>query len=120
MLNFPTKILNTIKRYLLREQEEVEKNLKEVEEGDPVTAPSLAEPSEPGTDSWMAESHISSQAILGTLKNTASNIKKALFKIKDGTYGRCERCSKRIETRRLLAMPTATHCLSCSKKISKT
>ena len=32
---------------------------------------------------------------------------------------KCEKCGKRIEIGRLLAMPIAQYCLSCSKKSSK-
>lgn len=119
MLGFPIRTLNTIKKYLLRQQREVEKNLKEVEKDDPATAPALAEASEPGTDSWIAQSHISALALLSTLRKTAGSIKKALSKIKNGSYGKCERCGKRIETSRLLVMPTTPYCVSCSQKLAK-
>ena len=119
MLNFPTKTLDYFKRYLLRQQKVVEKNLKEVEEDDPVKAPALAESSEPGTDSYIAEMHSKAVVLELKLKNAKTSIKEALLKIKNGTYGKCEKCKKQIEIGRLLAMPTAQYCLSCSKKISK-
>ena len=111
--------IDTIKKYLQRQQKQVEQNLKSVKEDDPATAPSLAESSEPGTDSWIAEYHTSAVALGVSLKNSANNMAKALAKIKAGTYGKCEKCAKSIETGRLLAMPTASQCLSCSKKGSK-
>lgn len=119
MLNLPRNSLNLIKKYLLRQQRQVEENLKEVEKDDPATTPSLAETSEPGTDSWMAEAHTRTVALREQLKKLAGSIGAALGRIKNGTYGTCLRCKKRIETSRLLAMPTAEYCLSCSKKISK-
>lgn len=115
MSNLPQKTIETIKKYLLRQQQEVESNLKAVEETDPAKEV-LPESTEPGTDSWIAEEHSSSLAIGTSLKTTASNVKKALAKIKAGTYGKCENCNKPIETGRLLAMPTALLCLSCSQK----
>ena len=117
MLNFPTKTLELIKKYLLRQQREVDKNLKEVEEDDPVKAPSLAESSEPGTDSYIADTHSKAVVLELKLKNAKTSIKEALLKIKKGTYGKCEKCKKQIEIGRLLAMPTAQYCLTCSKKI---
>ena len=42
MLNFPTKTINYIKDLLQRQQRDVEKNLKEVSEDDPVKADSSA------------------------------------------------------------------------------
>lgn len=119
MLDFPIKQINSIKRYLLKTQREVEKNLKEVEKDDPVKDGSLAETSEPGTDSYIADTHTKTLVLESELKKTSSGIKKALTKIKNGAYGKCEKCGKQIEIKRLLAMPTAQYCLSCSKKASK-
>lgn len=119
MLNFPTKTLNLIKKYLLREKREVDKNLKEVEEDDPAKSPSLAESSEPGTDSYIADTHTKDVVLENQLKKVSNSIKNALLKIRKGTYGKCEKCGKQIELGRLLAMPTAQYCLSCSKKLAK-
>ncbi len=116
MLNFPTKTINYIKDLLQKQQKDVEKNLKEVEEDDPVKDDTLAESSEPGTDSYIAETHTKIVALEDQLKKTNSSIKAALSKIGKGTYGKCEKCKKQIEVGRLLAMPIAAYCLSCSKK----
>lgn len=119
MLNLPRNSLNLIKKYLLRQQRQVEKNLEEVEKDDPATTPALAETSEPGTDSWVAEAHTRTIALKEQLKALGGSIGAALVRIKNGTYGVCLRCKKRIETSRLLAMPTAQYCLSCSKKVTR-
>lgn len=119
MLNFPTKTLNLLKKYLLREQKEVDKRLKEVEEDDPALSPALAESSEPGTDSYIADIHTKTLVLGNQLKKTSNSIKNALLKIRKGTYGKCEKCGKQIELGRLLAMPIAQYCLSCSKKLLK-
>lgn len=119
MLNFPKKTLQFLKKYLLRQQKEVDKNLKEVTEDDPVISPSLAESSEPGTDSYIADTHAKTLVLGNQLKMAKTGIKTALFKIKKGTYGKCENCKKYIEIGRLLAMPTAQYCVFCSQKTSK-
>ncbi len=119
MLNFPKESLSTIKRYLLRQKKEVEKNLKEVEEDDPAKSPALAETSEPGTDSYIADTHNRKLVLLQQLKNISSSIKNALLKIKNGSYGKCEKCKTQIDIGRLLAMPTAQHCVSCSNNSKK-
>ncbi len=119
MLGFPTRTINYIKNNLLREQKQVEKSLKEVKKDDPVNGDGLAESSEPGTDSYIADSHTKTLVLEEQLKKTNSSIKAALIKISKGTYGKCEKCGKQIELGRLLAMPTAMLCLSCSKKTSR-
>lgn len=87
MLNLPRKTLSAIKKYLTRQKRQVEKNLKEVESDDPATTPALSESSEPGTDSWVAEAHTRTLALKAQLKSLAANIKAALFRIRQGTYG---------------------------------
>lgn len=116
MLGFPTKTINYIKNNLLKQQKQVEKDLKEIEEEDPAKAVVVAESSEPGTDSYIAEAHTRIVALGETLKKTNQSIQVALQKIGKGTYGKCEKCGKQIEAGRLLAMPTAEYCLSDSKK----
>ena len=119
MSELTQKTLETIKDNLQKQQKQVAKNLESVSKEDPVTGNDLAESTEPGTDAWLAEEHTSFVAIGTSLKTTASGVAKALNKIAHGTYGKCEECNKYIEVSRLLAMPTATFCLSCSKKSAK-
>lgn len=118
MLDFPTKTINYIKSLLQRQEKEIEKNLKEVEEDDPVKE-EVAESSEPGTDSYIADVHTKTIVLTAQLKKTSSSIKNALVKMRIGTYGKCEKCGKQIEVGRLLAMPIAASCLACSKKVTK-
>ncbi len=119
MLRLPRKNVELIKKYLLRQQKEVEKNLIEVESEDPATTPSLVETSEPGTDSSIADTHGKSLVFEKSLTNVKTSIIAALQKIKNGTYGKCEKCGQQIGIGRLLAMPTASLCLSCSKRVIK-
>ncbi len=119
MLNFPKKTLEFIKSHLRRQQRQVDKNLKDVEEDDPAKSPALAESSEPGTDSYIADTHGKSVVLEQQLKNAKTSITQALLKLKNGAYGKCEKCGKQIELGRLLAMPTAQYCVFCSNQISK-
>lgn len=43
-------------------------------------------------------------------------VDKALGKIKDGTYGKCERCGADIPDERLDIMPETTTCIKCSER----
>src|SRR5207253_1775886 len=62
-----------------RQQKEVEKDLRKIEEDDPAKPTVLAESSEPGTDSYIADTHTRIMALGEQLKRTNQNIKK-LFK----------------------------------------
>lgn len=119
MLGINTKTLNSIKQTLLHQQKKVEENIEEMEKEDPAKDESLAESSEPGTDSYIADTHTKTLALEEQLKKTRTSILVALSKITKGTYGKCEKCGKQIELNRLLAMPTAAFCLNCSQKTSK-
>jgi len=44
------------------------------------------------------------------------DISLALKKIKKSKYGKCERCGKQIDGKRLKIYPEARYCLSCDKK----
>ncbi len=103
------------KNLLLKQQKEVEEEIKSLEKDDPVNSLDMAESSEPGTDSWMADTHGRVVAVKQTLQELLSKIKKSLLAMKSGKYGKCENCGKNIEPERLKAMPTATLCISCSK-----
>jgi DnaK suppressor protein len=53
-------------------------------------------------------------ALVGSLRDTLSDIDDALAKIDAGTYGACELCSEAISDARLEAMPAARQCISCA------
>lgn len=116
MLNLPQKTFEKIKQVLQRQEKEIEKELKSIETDDPVKGDGLAESSEPGTDSWMADVHGRAQVLGQNLQSLLVRTKDALANLRSGKYGKCENCGKQIEPERLEAIPTATLCLLCSKK----
>lgn len=116
MLELPQKTLLKIKKALTRQQKDVDKRIKNLDKENPVLSPGLAESSEPGTDSWLAEVHGRLTTIKNDLVRLSANIRQALAKLKRGTYGKCECCGKAIEAERLKAMPAATMCIACSKQ----
>lgn len=50
-----------------------------------------------------------------SLELKLKDVNSALEKIKNGTYGICEKCGKEIDKERLLACPEAKTCLKCDK-----
>lgn len=116
MLNLPQTTLSKIKKLLLRQKKQVDEEIKSLEKDDPVLAERVAETSEPGTDSFLADVHARLSAVRGGLVGMSKGISDSLVKIKKGSYGKCEKCGKQIEVARLLAMPTARLCISCSAK----
>jgi RNA polymerase-binding protein DksA len=50
-----------------------------------------------------------------TLESSHNDVKKALDRVKEGTYGVCKYCGKDIGEKRLMARPTSTSCIDCKK-----
>ena len=58
--------------------------------------------------------------VLGALEGSAlseiEEIRNALRRIGDGTYGECATCGESINERRLEALPYATQCIKCAEQ----
>jgi RNA polymerase-binding transcription factor DksA len=110
--------MNTVKKIkdlLMHQQKKVEEEIQLLDADDPVNSNDVAESSEPGTDSWVADTHTRTVAVKRGLQDMLIKIKHALKSLSSGKYGKCENCGKKIEDSRLTAMPTASLCISCSK-----
>ena len=73
----------------------------------------------PDTEAEEQYGHARVSAIKDELNRKASQIEKALKRLKAGRYGQCEDCGKMIDTDRLAIFPEATMCVSCEKKREK-
>ncbi|MFA5776274.1 MAG: TraR/DksA family transcriptional regulator [Patescibacteria group bacterium] len=58
------------------------------------------------------------EARLDLIQSARLEIRKALAKVKIGTYGMCESCKKPIYLARLKVFPQATMCFECAKKLN--
>ena len=56
-------------------------------------------------------------AIRTTAERLLAQVHDALERVDDGTYGICESCQKPIDPARLQALPYATLCLRCQKRV---
>ncbi len=50
--------------------------------------------------------------LAGQLQETLDEVARALGRLEDGTYGRCEECGVTIGPARLEAMPAARYCIN--------
>lgn len=69
-----------------------------------------------GTEVFMQEMQ---NSLTNHEKYKLSEIDNALYKIKNNTYGICERCSNNIEKERLDFIPETRYCISCSKEVER-
>jgi DnaK suppressor protein len=58
-------------------------------------------------------------AISDAGRRRLKEIEDALLRIRDGSYGDCEKCNKPIDEARLEAVPHARMCLSCQESTEK-
>jgi DnaK suppressor protein len=52
------------------------------------------------------------RALLGRLQETLADVDRALAKLDDGTYGKCEVCGEDIADARLEALPASRYCIN--------
>jgi DnaK suppressor protein len=52
-----------------------------------------------------------------SLRANLRDVERALAKLDDGTYGRCDRCGNPIGEERLEAIPWALLCIDCKKLV---
>lgn len=55
-------------------------------------------------------------ALQRKLETTLEEVKRALAKLDNGTFGLCEACGVRVDRARLEALPYAKHCLNCQSR----
>jgi RNA polymerase-binding protein DksA len=58
-------------------------------------------------------------ALQRTLEISVVSVDAALQKFENGSYGQCETCGTEIPEKRLIALPEATHCISCQSKLER-
>jgi RNA polymerase-binding transcription factor len=56
------------------------------------------------------------EALVASLRETLEEVQRALDKLDEGTYGRCEGCGREIDPLRLDAKPAARYCIDCASK----
>ncbi len=117
---------NYYKKKLEEELELLEKELKTVGTinpdnkadwetvGDPETNEN-DDHSDPNDNADDQEEFGERQAILRDLEIRFNNVKEALQRIDDDTFGKCDICEKEIEEKRLEANPAATTCIEHTK-----
>jgi DnaK suppressor protein len=109
--------LAEIKKLLLAEREELQRQAAEIEEssfggGQSELSGDLAsfdeEFADAGTATFEREKDLS---LTNNIRDLTEKIDHAMELIDQGTYGLCERCGKPIEKARIKALPYATLCI---------
>jgi len=117
IISFPANVIDPIKNFLTGEKDKLEQKQKQLDKDDPFAHPDRVNDNA-ATDDEAAEQigHAHNSALKNQLDRRLVQIRKALTRIKIGQYGICEKCGRMIDTDRLMLMPEATKCASCTKK----
>ncbi len=116
-IKFPANLLKAIGRFLYQEEQKVLKKLQSLKKEDPFSNSSrLNDNASPSAEAEEQFGHMKNQAIQKELKRKLIQVRKALSRVKIGSYGNCEVCGKMINTDRLIVYPETTICISCLKK----
>lgn len=107
------KTLEQLKKKLLKEQENISKQLKDLGEVPDMGSDTEGEVAEEEADE--AEEYSKNLGIKQVLKERLNDIKNALDKIDKGEYGKCESCNNQIEDDVLSASPESMYCKAHKK-----
>jgi DnaK suppressor protein len=73
-----------------------------------------------GDGTTEAVERINTTAAARSVAASIADVDRALAKLADGTYGRCDSCGRSIGAERLEAVPWAALCVACSRDASRT
>lgn len=120
VIKFPAQVLKPIRDFLRREEKKLEKRKKNLEKEDPFSDTiRLTDNAASDADAAEQFGHARVEALKKQIDKRLIDIRKALGRIKIGSYGTCESCSKMIDTDRLMVKPEATLCIDCERKKGK-
>ncbi|HEX5156727.1 MAG TPA: TraR/DksA C4-type zinc finger protein [Ktedonobacterales bacterium] len=114
-----------IRQRLEADRQRLEDDIYQRTEGDEAVIPS-----DPISDSGGTRGHSAEEAgamadaersdlVLGNSRTLLEQVRAALQRLDDGTYGFCQRCGKPIEARRLEALPYAEYDLECQEIVER-
>jgi len=56
------------------------------------------------------------RVLANSIQEALADVDRALLKLDEGTYGRCESCGAEISEPRLEAMPATRYCIDCASR----
>jgi len=114
--------LQQLKKDLELKKKKVEEELGSIAQKDPkfkgdydTRFPDFGAPQSTDESALEVAAYESALPIEYALEIKLQRINKALEKIKNDGYGKCEKCAKAIDEKRLQAMPEAETCAKCQK-----
>jgi len=118
------KTLEEIKKTLLAQKDKIENDLKGVSRKDNHEADNTSSKfpeygDKPDENAQEISDYSTNVATEKVLEKSLDDINKALKRIENGTYGTCKYCGNLINSKRLLARPTAGACITCKTELQE-
>lgn len=107
--------IEKIKESLIKEKENLEKQIKYYQSEDPFLSEDRDMTSTLDDDITENEGHDRLTAAKNELVGQLDKLNSTLERIDEGTYGVCSKCGEPIPGERLTAMPTAQFCMNHEK-----
>ncbi len=122
-VTFSPAFLSEIKQLLLEEEARLEKELgqvatKSVHGSDDYNTVMPNYGDKDDENALEVAEYTANKPLELSLEKTLRDVKKALERLDQGTYGICKYCDKPIDEKRLLARPTSSACVSCKKTLT--
>ncbi len=118
-LAVPPTLLRDLVLRLWKRNKELKKEEELLVKSDPLMQEESDDRSESAESNAVDVEKAIQDARLNLVQSARLEIRKALAKVRIGTYGVCEVCKKPIDLARLKAFPQAVKCFECSKKEKK-
>jgi DnaK suppressor protein len=102
-------LLSTVRGDLTDERVRLEAQIASLEPGHGAASPDFDDNF--ADSGQVAAEQGENKALASQLRTELDEVERALAKLDDGTYGRCETCGQAIVAARLEAMPAARYCI---------
>lgn len=119
-VRFPRKLLRPIGDFLALQLKKLERTQKKVAKEDPYDdLERNIQTAAPDAEAEEQVTHLRSVALQAQLTRKIIQTRRALTRVRIGTYGICDNCKQMIDTDRLMVYPEATLCVNCERKLEK-
>lgn len=119
-MKYPPELLQPVKKHLVEKLRELMRSKKRIDEIDPAKDENrISGNADVGDEAMEKVGLMESSALRMSVDRRVIQLRKALARIKFGSYGVCEKCGSMIDTDRLMIMPEATLCMKCEREKEK-
>lgn len=102
-----------LKGLLESRRREIHLKLRSLREQIPADAPDVRDAEEQSVDDFVQEVDL---ALMQMKSDTLKKIDRAILRLEEGSYGRCQECEAEIPAARLRALPFAALCRDCQEE----